>query len=133
MDANDKAVQIKAALSAAIAFGTALFGGAAMKAIPTKLAANEGDKVLAFLRGNLLFAFNFHPTQSFADYGVLVPPASDWRHLLDTDEPRFGGQGRIQPGAVYAPQLVLDAGRNEWVQQIRLYLPARTAVVLRRV
>ena len=98
-----------------------------------KLAANEPDKVLAFLRGDLLFAFNFNPTQSFTDYGILVPPASKWRHLFDTDEVRFGGQGRVQAGAVYEPALVHDSNRNELVQQIRLYLPARTAVVLKRV
>ena len=98
-----------------------------------RLAANEPDKVLAFVRGNLLFAFNFNPTQSFTDYGILVPPASKWRHLFDTDEVRFGGQGRIQAGAVYEPALVRDSNHNELVQQIRLYLPARTAVVLERV
>ena len=92
--------------------------------------ANEADKVLAFLRGNLLFVFNFNATRSYEGYGVLVPPAHDWRHVLDTDEPRFGGQGRIQPGAVYAPALVHDDVRNEIIQQIKLYLPARTAMVL---
>ena len=109
----------------------ALGGGAADPAV--KLAANEPDKVLAFVRGELLFVFNFNPTQSFTDYGVLVPPASKWRHLLDTDEARFGGQGRIQPGVTYEPALVHDSNHNELVQQIRLYLPSRTALVLKRV
>ena len=102
-------------------------------ASPTKLAANEPDKVLAFLRGDFVFVFNFNPTRSFADYGVLVPPATKWRHLFDTDEVRFGGQGRIQGGAVYEPMLVHDANRNELVQQVRLYLPSRTATVLKRI
>jgi 1,4-alpha-glucan branching enzyme len=97
---------------------------------PVRLAANEADKVLAFARGELLFAFNFNPVRSFEGYGVMVPPATAWRHLMDTDEPRFGGQGRIIPGGVHEPALVRD--RGELVQQIRLYLPARTAVVLRR-
>jgi len=105
----------------------------ALKARPVKLVANEPDKVLAFLRGSLLLVFNFHPTKSYTDYGVFVPPASDWKHLFDTDEPRFGGQGRIQPDVTYAPSLVFDANHNELVQQIRLYLPARTALVFRRV
>ena len=98
----------------------------------TKLLANEPDKVLAFIRGDRLFVFNFHPTQSFTDYGILVPPATRWRHLFDTDEVRFGGQGRIQAGATYEPTLVHDSNHNELVQQIKLYLPARTAVVLKR-
>ena len=113
--------------------GTALLGGLALNAIPTRLVCNEPDKVLAFMRGNLLFVFNFHATQSYTDYGILVPPASDWKHLFDTDEPRFGGQGLIVPGQTYAPQLVMDGQHGELVQQIRLYLPARTAIVLSRV
>ncbi len=108
----------------------ALGGGAVSAA---RLVANEPDKVLAFVRGNFLFVFNFHPTRSFTDYGVLVPPATKWRHLFDTDEVRFGGQGRIQAGADYGPALVYDSNHNELVQQIRLYLPSRTAVVLGRV
>ena len=100
---------------------------------PIRLAANESDKVLAFLRGDFLFVFNFNPTRSFTDYGILVPPATKWRHLFDTDELRFGGQGRIAADGMYEPELVRDAERNELVQQVRLYLPARTAVVLRRV
>lgn len=112
--------------------GKALFGKRGIfGAVPTKLVANEPDKVLAYVRGDLLFAFNFNPTKSFTDYGVLVPPASDWKHLFDTDEPRFGGQGRVQPGVTYAPALVSD--RGELVQQIKLYLPARTAIVLKRI
>ena len=108
----------------------ALFGGGRADAVPAKLVANEPDKVLAFVRGNLVFVFNFNPVKSFEDYGVLVPPASDWKHVFDTDEPRFGGQGRIMPGMTYSPSLVLD--RGELVQQVKLYLPARTAIVLKR-
>ncbi len=100
---------------------------------PHALIANEPDKILAFLRGDLLFVFNFHPTASYTGYGVLVPPATRWRHLFDTDETRFGGQGRIEGGRVYEPDLVYDASHKELVEQVKLYLPARTAVVLRRL
>ena len=100
------------------------------KGAPVCLAANDGDKVLAFVRDDLLCVFNFNPVRSFTDYGVLVPPASFWTHVLDTDESRFGGQGRLAADIVYAPVLVPANG--ELVQQIKLYLPARTALVLRR-
>ena len=99
-----------------------------MRGEPVELVANEPDKVLAFKRGKYLFAFDFNPTKSFEGYGILVPPATEWKHLFDTDEVRFGGQGRIGRGAKYGPALV--PWRDELVQQIRLYLPARTAVVL---
>lgn len=122
----DEVMQLK------LAKGKALFGGTFFDAIPTRLTCNEPDKVLAFLRGNLLFVFNFHPTESYSDYGILVPPASDWHHLFDTDEPRFEGFGRIAPNQTYAPSLVFDDRHNELVQQIKIYLPARTALVLKR-
>ncbi len=114
---------------AALRKAKCIFGGEGVQARPTKLADNEPDKVLAFVRGDLIFVFNFNPTRSFTNYGIMVPPASDWRHLFDTDEQRFGGQGRIAPGQVFAPSLVEAHG--ELVQEIKLYLPARTAVVLR--
>ena len=122
-----------AVMTTTLAKARAPLTNCALRARPVRLVANEADKVLAFVRGSLLFVFNFHPTRSYTDYGILVPPASDWRHLFDTDEPRFGGQGRLCPGFTYAPSLVLDANRRELVQQIRLYLPARTAIVLGRV
>ena len=100
------------------------------KAVP--LVRDELGKVLAFMRGDLVFAFNFHPSASHDGYAVLVPPACAWRHLLDTDETRFGGQGRIAPGTLHEPVDVMDEARGEVVQKIRLYLPARTAIVLRR-
>ena len=45
---------------------------------------NDGDQVLAFKRGKLLFVFNFSPTQSFTDYGLLVE-AGEYEVVLNTD------------------------------------------------
>ncbi len=100
-------------------------------AAPVGLLANEPDKVLAFARGDMMFAFNFNPVESFADYGVIVPPATKWRHLFDTDELRFAGQGRICPAQEYIPAMTEHKG--ELVQMIKLYLPARTAIVLKHI
>lgn len=100
------------------------------KGTPIRLVANDADKILAFVRDDLLAVFNFNPTRSFTDYGILVPPATTWTPVLDTDEVRFGGQGRLATDIVYAPVLVPEKG--ELVQQIKLYLPARTALVLKR-
>ncbi|MBO5647724.1 MAG: alpha amylase C-terminal domain-containing protein, partial [Kiritimatiellae bacterium] len=99
------------------------------RSIPMRLLANEGDKVLAFIRGELMFVFNFNATKSYEGYGVVVPPATRWKHVFDTDEERFGGQSRIAAGQVFEPVLV--KGSSELVQQIKLYLPQRTAIVLK--
>ena len=97
---------------------------------PIPLVRNDPDHVLAFYRGGFVFAFNFDPSRSYRDYGVLVPPGGTYRLLFDSDERRFGGQGRIAAGQEFWPANVEQG--DEIVQQIRLYLPARTALVLQR-
>ena len=98
---------------------------------PIPLVRNDSDHVLAFYRGGYVFAFNFDPQRSYSDYGVLVPPGGMYRLLLDSDEVRFAGQGRIAAGQEFWPENVEQG--DEIVQQIKLYLPARTALVLKRV
>ena len=96
-----------------------------------KLWEKDSDQVLAFMRGDLVFVFNFSPTQAYEGYGILAP-AGEYEGVLSTDQPEFGGYDNIdlqthhltQFDALYAP-----AGR-EW---LKLYLPPRTAMVLRKL
>ena len=99
---------------------------------PIPLVRNDPDHVLAFWRDGFLYVFNFDPARSYTDYGIMVPPGGDYEWVYDSDEKRFGGQGRIEPGQRYVPESVLVKG-NELVLQVKLYLPARTVTVLRRV
>lgn len=101
------------------------------QAKPILLLANGPDKVLAFVRGDFMFVFNFNPAKSYSDYGIIVPPATKWRHVFDTDELRFGGQGRICPSQEYLPEMTEHKG--EIVQMAKFYVPARTAIVLKRI
>ena len=91
---------------------------------------NDGDQILAFSRGELIFVFNFNPTRSFTDYGFLVPTGS-YEVVLNTDAKEFGGNGladdTVMHMTVFDPMYVSD--RKEW---LKLYVPARSAVVLRR-
>ena len=91
---------------------------------------NDGDQVLAFMRGNLLFVFNFSPAKSFTDYGFLVPEGS-YKVVLDSDAPAFGGNGLNDDAMVHftCPDPVYAAEHKAW---IKLYLPARTAFVLHK-
>ena len=102
------------------------------QALPVdKLWEKDDDQVLAFRRGDLIFVFNWNPAKSFGDYGMLAP-AGEYEVILDSDAPAFGGYGNIddkvhhftQPDPLYAP-----SGKG-W---LKLYLPARTAQVLRMV
>lgn len=95
-----------------------------------KLWEKDDDQVLAFMRGDLVFVFNFNPYKSFEGYGLLAP-GGVYSTVLSTDNPDFGGFGNVdekvehftKPDPLYAP-----AG----VERLPLYLPARTAMVLRK-
>ena len=90
---------------------------------------NDDDQILAFERGNLLFVFNFSPTKSFTDYGLLVPTGT-YNIILNTDAKCFGGNelndDSITHFTTYDPLYVKE--HKEW---LKLYIPARTAMVLR--
>ncbi len=89
--------------------------------VPELIKADDNDKLLAWRRGELLFVINFHPTQSFEGYGLRAP-AGQFDLILCSDEPRFGGFDRVPLPQHFATD---EAG---W---LRLYLPNRSALVLR--
>lgn len=101
------------------------------QALPVeKLWEKDDDQVLAFKRGDYAFVFNFNPFKSFSDYGILAP-AGEYSVVMSSDNPKFGGYGNIdekvahftQSDPLYAPHGV------EW---LKLYLPARSAMVLKK-
>jgi 1,4-alpha-glucan branching enzyme len=92
---------------------------------------NDGDQILAYMRGDLVFVFNFSPTRSYTDYGFMVPEGS-YDIVLNTDASDFGGNNlnddSIRHFTNYDPLLKKDG--KGWLQ---LYLPTRSAVVLKKV
>jgi len=97
--------------------------------LPRRLFVSDQKKILVFERGPLVFLFNFHTHTSVADFKVLVPPGS-YHWVMDSDEERFGGQGRIAAGQSFA--LIAEQRDRELCQTLRVYLPCRTAMVLER-
>ena len=91
---------------------------------------NEGDQIMAFMRGDLIYVFNFSPTRSYTDYGFLVPTGS-YNVVLNTDAKEFGGNGFADDSVThltnYDELYVKD--KKEW---LKLYIPARSAVVLKK-
>jgi 1,4-alpha-glucan branching enzyme len=92
-----------------------------------QIAVHEDTRQLIYRRGPLVFAFNFHPTESYADLRIPVPDPTDYRVILDTDAAEFGGHQRVAPTMTYPCQPVPMYGR---AQSIQIYLPARSAQVL---
>ncbi|MCQ2391889.1 MAG: alpha amylase C-terminal domain-containing protein [Kiritimatiellae bacterium] len=126
---DDKALQFKALGDFDAALTRAV--GAHRRKEPVPLTINDPDHVLAFWRDGLLYVFNFDPVRSYTDYGVMVPPGGGtYRIVLDTDDVAFGGEGRVAKHQRFFPENVMKG--DEQIQQIKLYLPARTALVLAR-
>ena len=87
----------------------------------------QGTQILCYRKSDALFLFNWHPTQSCADFYLPVGEVGGYRVLLDTDDIRFGGQGRVSHDVLY--QAEPHDGRDVGFS---IYLPARTAIVMRR-
>jgi len=88
---------------------------------------HEVDKVIVFERAGLLFVFNFHPSQSFADYRVGVEEPGEYRVVLSSDEKKFGGFARVDTSGKYFTTPMGWNGRKNWLQ---VYIPTRTCLVL---
>ena len=91
---------------------------------------NDGDQILAYMRGDLLFVFNFNPVHSFADYGFMVPEGS-YDVVLNTDAVDFGGNG-LSDDAVEHLTIFDSLLKEDGKGWLKLYIPARSAVVLKR-
>jgi len=89
---------------------------------------DQGDLVLSFERQGLLFVSNFHPTNSYTDYGFAVD-AGKYRTLLCTDQVEYGGFGRYDTSMVHRSMVERSFGLKH---NLKLYLPSRTAMVLLR-
>ncbi|HCE48238.1 MAG TPA: 1,4-alpha-glucan-branching enzyme, partial [Prevotellaceae bacterium] len=90
---------------------------------------NDSDQVLAYMRSNLLFVFNFSPAKSYAGYGFRVPEGC-YQTILNTDNSLFGGNNLADDSMEHLtlPDALLPSG-TEW---LKLYIPARSAVILMR-
>ena len=91
---------------------------------------HEEERLLAFERGRLLFAFNFHELEARQDLTFAVTPGK-YVELLSSDETRFAGHGNLsvtRPPVEHFTKPLPD--RHE--QDVTLYLPPLVALVLRR-
>lgn len=95
------------------------------------LCDNEGDQIIAYQRGDLVFVFNWNGEKSFSDYGILAPEGK-YTTLLNTDDKEFAGFGlsddKVEHFTQYDP--LYKASNKGW---LKLYIPARSAIVLKRI
>jgi 1,4-alpha-glucan branching enzyme len=93
---------------------------------PHPLNVDENGQVLVYERGGLLFLCNFSPCSHYTDFRVETGKSGKYVAVLSTDESRFGGYDRISTDYVYKTDK--KGGKHGF----SIYLPARTAVCLRR-
>jgi 1,4-alpha-glucan branching enzyme len=87
---------------------------------------HEGDKVVVFERAGLIWIFNFHPTESYADYRIGVEQAGTYKIVISSDAQEFGGLGRIDESTRFFTTPFEWNGRKNYTQ---VYIPTRTAMV----
>ncbi len=83
------------------------------------------EQMLCFARRDLFFAFNFHASKSLEH--ILIPVYPDSKELtvvLSSDDEKYGGFGQVQ-------HMTYPVKEFEGQRYVELYLPARTAIVLR--
>ncbi len=88
----------------------------------------QGDKVMMYGKGNVVFTFNFNPTESFEGYFVPVHEEGTYSAILSTDEARFGGSCRVDMEYKYKATKGAD-GRIGFM----CYLPQRCATVFKKI
>ncbi len=94
------------------------------ESLPEPLVRDNERQILVFRRGEYTFVFNFSPVHSYSDYMFDAAPGK-YVAVLDTDNVRFNGFGRIDEQQEHFT--LYREGRH----LLSLYIPARTAFVLR--
>jgi len=91
---------------------------------------HEGDKMIVFEKGDLLFIFNFHHTKSYEHYKIGTHWSSEHIIIMDSDAKEFGGHNRLEPAnkkTFFPVTKGTWQGRNNSFQ---IYIPNRTAIIL---
>ena len=83
------------------------------------------EQMLCFSRMDLFFVFNFHSSNSLND--VLIPVRPDTKSLtvvMSSDDEKYGGFGNVA-------KQTYDVKIFDGVRYVQLYIPARTAIILK--
>ena len=84
----------------------------------------QPEQVLVFYRKGLLFAFNFSATNSLTNVLVPIPNNADYTVAMSSDDEKYGGWGQVK-------HMIYPAKEFDGQQFVELYMPARTAIVLK--
>ncbi|MBE0640168.1 MAG: alpha amylase C-terminal domain-containing protein [Bacteroidales bacterium] len=90
-----------------------------------KISNDEDNKTLIFEKAGLIFVFNFHTSHSIPDYEFFVLESGDYRIILNSDSPEFGGHNRVDDSRKYITMFDTLSGKH----YLKVYIPNRTVLV----
>jgi 1,4-alpha-glucan branching enzyme len=88
----------------------------------------DNERIICFMRGNILFAFNFHELNPQPSFRFTIPHGK-YTEIFSTDFPEYAGHGNLEAkGLEHFSQYY----ENNPFGSIELYLPPLSALVLKR-
>ncbi|MBL6990944.1 MAG: alpha amylase C-terminal domain-containing protein [Bacteriovoracaceae bacterium] len=96
---------------------------------PNIVHVHVSNHTLVFSRSGLLFLFNFDASNSYTDYSFDVPQG-EYKQLFSSDCDRFGGHNRLEDGQIHH---TTNWPATDLKTMLSVYLPARTAIVLKKL
>lgn len=93
----------------------------------TCIRTNEANKIISFERAGLIFVFNFHCNTSFARYQIGTRAAGRYRIVFDSDQPEFGGYGRLDRNTDHH---TFNQEYDGCPHSLIVYAPCRCALIL---
>ena len=95
---------------------------------PVSLWLDQNKNIIIFKRDDLIFVFNMHPTNSYEDVFINCDMlgAGRYKVVFSSDDENYGGWNRISKDTIYS------AGKDDYGFGFRLYMPCRTAAVLKK-
>ena len=84
------------------------------------------EQTVVFGRKDLMFALNFHYAHSLKDVLVPIREKADYEVVMCSDDKVYGGQELVK-------HMVYEAKTFDDQHFIQLYIPARTAIILKEI
>ena len=91
-----------------------------------QLLMKAPEQTIVFGRKDLMFALNFHYAHSLKDVLVPIREKADYEVVMCSDDEVYGGQELVK-------HMVYEAKTFDDQHFIQLYIPARTAIILKEV
>ncbi|HPC37834.1 MAG TPA: alpha-amylase family glycosyl hydrolase [Exilispira sp.] len=91
------------------------------------LNVDNKEKLITFIKDNIVYAFNLNPDKSFEKYRIKSGKAKNYSLIFSSDDKEFGGFDRVDKTILYP----VFESNNEY--NLFIYLPARTALAFEKI